>query len=252
MNDWIRRLLYDFQFLTRLPINVTLPLTPEDPAKGMALFPVVAAVVGITSSALGGLIYYLTGSALAAALFSVLGSVCVTGGLHLDGLSDVCDGIYSGRSRERMLEIMHDSRMGSFGGAALFFDLSVRTVLMMCAYQKGLWLGLAAAYAAPLAGRMGILMISLVGKSAREGMGKCYVTGMTPGMLFFALALSAALALPGGFPALSALGLSLLVALIQNVYLTRKLGGITGDCLGATNELCEMAALCLFALRLVG
>ena len=128
MNRYLRRLIYDFQFMTRIPINISVPLEEDDPAEAMIFFPVVALVIGALSLGVAALMNALTENALVAALGAVAMSAYVSGGLHLDGLSDVCDGLFSGRDRERVLEIMHDSRMGTFGGVGLFFALSAKGV----------------------------------------------------------------------------------------------------------------------------
>ena len=252
MNRYLRRLIYDFQFMTRIPINISVPLEEDDPAEAMIFFPVVALVIGGLSLGVAALVNALTENALVAALGAVALSAYVSGGLHLDGLSDVCDGLFSGRDRERVLEIMHDSRMGTFGGAGLFFALSAKMVFLSAVFNRDLTTGLMAALAAPLAGRAGILMISKIGKSARAGMGRCYVEGMNARILSVGLLLTLLFTLPAlKLHALAAILIPAVLALLLNVLFNKRLGGITGDCLGCTSELSEICFLFYMALKWV-
>lgn len=252
MNRYLRWLIYDFQFMTRIPINISVPLEKEDPAEAMIFFPVIALVIGALSLGAAAAMNALTENALAAALVAVVMSTYLTGGLHLDGLSDVCDGLFSGRSRERVLEIMHDSRMGTFGGVGLFFALSAKMVLLSVILSRDLNTGLMAALAAPLAGRAGILVISKIGQSARAGMGRCYVEGMNSRILWTGLLITLLFATPAlRLHALAALLIPAALAFLLNRLFNRRLGGITGDCLGCTSELSEVCFLFYMALKWV-
>ena len=126
MKTQIKRLLLTIGFMTRIPINVDLgEVKDEDMHKGFLYYPVVGLILGLLCMAV-----YLLVSLLLPETFGILSAMlaylCLTGAFHLDGLSDTADGIYSARTKERMLEIMKDSRIGTNGGIAMCFDLALK------------------------------------------------------------------------------------------------------------------------------
>ena len=250
MNIWLKRLLFNIQFLTRFPVKIKLDVDETDMARGMALFPIVALLVGAANACALALAWAWTGNALVSALAVAAMNAYITGGLHIDGLSDVCDGVFSGRDKTKALEIMRDSRMGAFGGVGLFMDLAARFALMAALIPRGLGFAVCAAIAAPVVGRMAQLTASLVGRSAREGMGSVYVKGMDNRVwgagLLIALALCVALL---GMRAIWVTPVFLILPLMMVRFFDNRLGGITGDCLGAVNELAEIVALLVLAGR---
>jgi len=251
MNIWLKRLLYDIQFLTRFPVRIKLDVDETDLARGMALFPIVALLVGAVNAGAMALIWAWTGSALVSALTAVAMNAYVTGGLHIDGLSDVCDGLFAGRERDKALDIMRDSRMGVFGGVGLFLDLAARWALIAAMIPRGLGFAVCAAIAAPIVGRMAQLTAALVGDSAREGLGSAYVKGMDNrvwcGGLLISLTLCLALV---QLRAIWVTPVFLILPLMMVKFFDKRIGGITGDCLGAVNELAEIVMLLVLAGRL--
>lgn len=247
----IRRLLLAFQIMSRIPINITLPCESEDMLGSMTYFPVVGAVVGGLMSLAAWLGYELTGSWIVAAALAVLCDVLVTGGIHLDGLGDTCDGFFSGRKRERILEIMHDSRMGTFGGLGLMLTLMLKFAFISAALNR---LGMAAlglTFAAPVMSRMCVVLLEKIGASARSGMGSAYVEGMKWECVATAFAIGTLIVLLVKPVMALFMPLSALLALVFNRYFNRKIGGLTGDTLGAANELCALAFYALAALRFI-
>lgn len=97
--------------------------------RGITTFPLVGLLLGGLSGLLFMVLHTWCGVPLAA-LLSVLALALLTGGFHLDGLADTCDGVFSARRRERMLEIMRDSRLGTHGGLALVFVLVAKILLL--------------------------------------------------------------------------------------------------------------------------
>lgn len=252
-NVWVRRLLLTFQFMTRIPIPLSLDVNEEDQAWGIAFFPLVGLIVGVGMMLSALLVGLWTGQPFVAAVAAVLAETLLTGGLHVDGFSDCCDGFFSGRGRERMMEIMHDSRMGTFGGAGLFFDLMLKVAMVSAVMTMRGHFGLPILIAVPIVGRLGIALMCFLGEPAREGMGSPYVRGITQqifaiagvvGMVF----LFALLLLEAVWAALITGG----VALLFTRYCTKKLGGLTGDCLGMGNELCELAFLLMVVSQFFG
>ena len=117
------------QFLTRIPINVNLDISEDDFLQGIVFFPLVGLIIGMFTVVFHYFGYRLGGTFLAAVM-AVGAEAFITGGLHLDGLGDTFDGIYSNRSRERILEIMKDSRLGTNGALAIILVLLLKVALI--------------------------------------------------------------------------------------------------------------------------
>lgn len=118
-------------FLSRLPVpdRWSQGLEIDRYVRGIVTFPRVGALLGGVSGLVFLAVQSWCGLPLAA-LFSILALALLTGGFHLDGLADTCDGVFSARRRERMLEIMRDSRLGTHGGLALIFVLLAKVLVV--------------------------------------------------------------------------------------------------------------------------
>ena len=126
MKTQIKRFLLTLGFMTRIPVNVNLgEVKDEDMHKGFLYYPVVGLILGLCDMAVFLLVSLILPEVFGI-LFAMLANLCLTGAFHLDGLSDTADGIYSARTRERMLEIMKDSRIGTNGAVAMCFDLALK------------------------------------------------------------------------------------------------------------------------------
>lgn len=118
-------------FITRLPVprRWSQGLDFEHYSRGIITFPLIGLLLGAISGLVFMVLQAWCGVPLAA-LFSVLVLALMTGGFHLDGLADTCDGVFSARSRDRMLEIMRDSRLGTHGGLALIFVVLAKILVL--------------------------------------------------------------------------------------------------------------------------
>jgi adenosylcobinamide-GDP ribazoletransferase len=225
-------------FLTRVPVGRFVALDAADVARGGAVFPLVGAGIG---AAVGGIADGLAG-ALTAPLAAVLGlavGAALTGVLHLDGLADTADAL-SATTRERALEIMRDHAIGAYGTVALVLDLAAKVAALAALARHGDALRFAVC-AAALA-RVAPLVLSAALPYARPGAGLGRVVDSTGWARC-----SVAGAIAAGFcvwlDALPLLAPAACVALVACVGAKRWLGGVTGDVLGATAELTELAAL---------
>jgi len=236
-------------FLTRLPVG---QLTVEDymTALGREVpwFPVVGLTVGLCAAAADWAAGLFFGEPVRAAA-AMLAAVGVTGALHLDGLMDTADGVLSSRTRERMLEIMKDSRMGAMGVVTGALSLLVRFALLVDIAAGLRWRAL---LLAPALGRMSIALAMWAWPSARgrgQGMGGSAAAAVGPWQVAGAMAVGLLIAIGvggwfrGGLAWLLALGAAALTAR----SLAAKLGGLTGDTFGAINEVVEIVILALFA-----
>lgn len=238
-------------FLTRIPVG---RLEAEDYLATLGrsawLFPLAGLVVGLVTWAAHATAGLLFGPATRA-LAAVAAGLWVTGMLHLDGLMDTADGLGSHRSRERMLEIMKDSRVGAMGVAVGALSLLLRFALLV-ELPAG-WHG-PALLLAPALGRMAIALAAGLWPSARAegaGLGASFARHVGRPQLAGALLLGLAAAVAtqpfAPWRGVAAFALALLAALAMARSLARNLGGLTGDTYGAINEVAEMAALACFA-----
>ncbi|MFD1341413.1 adenosylcobinamide-GDP ribazoletransferase [Litorisediminicola beolgyonensis] len=240
--DWTRFALA-LEFLTRLPL---LPGTAYDPvffAQSPRFYPAVGLVVGMLSA----LTFWGAAQIWAAPVAAVLAlgaGVWVTGGLHEDGLADCADGLGGGQSRERALEIMRDSRIGAYGVLALVFALGLRAVVLGGATPA---VGAAALVLAAVVGRLAMVLAIWRLDYARAGSAKFAVPEAGGRSLIHGgavLVLVMALAGPvlgGGLWTGLALGGA--AALWMAWRLKARLGGYTGDGLGAICVLAESFCL---------
>ncbi len=246
-------------FLTRLPVQLKRPPTERELGASVALFPLAGVVVGLFSAAAGLAGRYLVepgwrapsgiaGGALgrgsiaagAGAVLYILANILITGGLHLDGLSDVADGL-AVSDPVRALEIMKDSHAGVMGVIWLILDILARFVLAQAVLLPGLvgWL-----VAAPSAGRAAqAIVISRYPYARNSGTGKAFSQNARAvhSMVAALFALGAGMCLGPAGPIVTIV--SILVAWGWGKLLARWLGGLTGDTYGSINEVCELAFL---------
>ena len=230
------------QFLTRLPVRSPHLATEARLAAAPRYHPLVGALIG----ALSGVVFWLAHLVFPASLSVVLAvaaSLLATGALHEDGFADTCDGLGGGATRERALEIMRDSRLGTFGAAGLGLMLAAKVLALAAAPAEAVpWL-LIAAHAAS---RASAVLALATGTYARDaGMADPVAGAVGRGSLALALATGAAatcLLFAAAAPAAVLAGLGGLAAghVAMRVLYERKLGGYTGDCLGAVQQTSEL------------
>lgn len=237
-------LLSAFALLSRLP----LPNHQGTGAASAWAWPVVGAVLGAFGAAVAGGAQWLgVTPAVTAALVLALGAM-LTGGLHEDGLSDTADGLYGGWTRERRLEIMKDSRVGSYGVLALVLVTLARWSALTALLVHGGYAPALVTAGALSRAPMAVLMALL--PNAR-GAGLSHATGRpSPATALAGLVLAAVVAVAligwGAVPMLFAvLGVTLWLAYTA----LRRIGGQTGDILGAAQQLAEVACLTVLSAR---
>ena len=226
-----RAFLAAVAFLTRIPVGGR----SFDVGAGVPFFPVVGAAIG---AAVGGTAYGLARivPALAAAGIALALGALLTGGLHLDGLADSADAL-AARSREAALRIMRDHAIGTYGAVALVLDLVVKAAALAVLAGRGravLEVLAAGALSRAVPVVLGLALPSVLA----EGAGAAFRVG--PAAAAVAVAVAAGLAIPAGallIPVAAA------AALVLGLWSQRRLGGRTGDTLGAAVELTETAVL---------
>jgi len=229
------------QFLTAIPVPTSWGGGKDDLARSVWFFPLVGLFLGGLLTALDA---GLTGllPALPAGAIVVLASILLTGGLHVDGLADTADGFMSSRPRERILEIMRDSRTGPMGVAAVVSVIVLKVALLSSV--TGPLRGPAILLTA-VAGRSAMVIVMALFPYARQvGLGSVFMQNRSIlqavwGVVFL---FSACWVLAGSAGILAGLG-ALAVTVLTGFASHRKIGGVTGDTLGATCEIVELTPL---------
>lgn len=256
----VRHFLLALQFFTRIPVTGRLAqwvgYSPAMLRASAAHFPAVGWVVG----ALGALA--LAGALalwppLVAAVLCTVVTVLVTGAFHEDGLADMADGLGGASTRERALEIMKDSRIGAFGAIAMVLALGLKFALLATLAGQGAFVACAALLAAHVLSRLAPLAVMRASPyvGGEGGKSKPMADAVSGTAVFVAVlwSLPAAvlLVIAGGVVnGVAALVAAALVALFMVRLLRRRLGGFTGDGLGATQQLGELAIYLALAARL--
>lgn len=238
-------------FLTRLPVG-TMPSNGRTLANAAWAFPVAGLVIG----GFGGAVLYgfaymgwnpTIGVLLALALMAL-----VTGGLHEDGLADVADGFGGGHDRDRKLEIMHDSRIGTYGVLALVFSVGIRAAALIQIQQSAN--AMAVMVAAAVFSRALLPAVMTVLPHARDD-GLSVIAGR-PGRIgaLISLVIGCGISIDVFFPdfnvSLTAMGLAFFGVAILGVIAKRQIGGQTGDVIGAAQQISEAVFLVVIALIL--
>jgi len=269
--QFIRHYLLSLQFFTRIPVTGRLAqwvgFSPAMLRASAGHFPGVGVLVGALVAVFSaGLMMALPQTGAAALVVAALGTllgVLITGAFHEDGLADVADGLGGSADRDRALVIMKDSRVGAFGAIAVVLVLLSKVALLALLGDISVPLLCTALFAAHVVSRtwplLTIRLLAHVGDAAGSKSkpladqisGASLLTGFL--WCFGALALvvyaQAATSLIASDLALDGLLLALLNALVLSViawgwvtrWFWRRLGGFTGDCLGATQQVCEVA-----------
>jgi adenosylcobinamide-GDP ribazoletransferase len=236
------------RFLTRLPMGHAPSSGDSELARAAWAFPLAGVVVGLIGAAVYVLAYELRLPAWVAATLAVAATLTVTGALHEDGLADTADGFGGGDTRERKLEIMRDSRIGTYGVCALILLMLLRIAALAA------FINPAAAVWALIAAHGGAratlpLFMALVPPARRDGLAYAagrpsserVVTASVLGILILATALGAA-------HGIAALILLLVVIALMAWLSLVQIEGQTGDVLGAVEQVSEIVIL-LVALR---
>lgn len=242
----MKHLLIAFQFLTVLPFKICTEIKDEDYARSLIYFPIVGMTIGATLSAISLSCGFLPVPVIGAIV--LIFSAFLTGALHLDGFADTCDGFYGSKPKEEILRIMHDTRIGAMGvvGVTLLlllkFSLIIsiprdalwRSLILMCCFSR--WIQTAGCLL-PYArneGKAGLFI-----KYARK-------KDIIIGGVFTIIVFSALFGLKGIIIFFS----SFIPALLFIRYAKTRIGGMTGDTLGAVSEIAEVSTL--FSILILG
>ncbi len=244
----MKSLFAALQFLTVIPVPASWGGGTKELQRSVWFFPFVGLFLGgllaVLDRGLAPLLPPLPASAII-----VLASIVLTGGFHIDGLADTADGFMSSRPRERILEIMKDSRTGPMGVAAVVSVIVLKVSLLSAITSP---MRLSAIVLMSVAGRSAMVMVmSLLPYARPEGLASVFMQNrsiLQAGWGFvFLFGACCFLAGPAGIPA----GIAALAATIfAGGYSRSKIGGVTGDTLGATCEIVELMPLLAAAIAI--
>jgi len=266
MLNFIREFLLAVQFFTRIPVTGALAewvgFSPAMLRASAGHFPAVGMLVGAAAAAVYALLLALLPDTvfapLVAAVLTTVVTVLMTGGFHEDGLADVADGLGGSYDRHRALEIMKDSRVGAFGAMALVLALLAKVALLAllgsapedfdAAPFKG-WYVCSALFAGHVVSRtLPLLLIAwlphvgdVAGSKSKPLADAISGRSLLVAFAWCFMALAIVLLMQEATDLIVACGFSLIALLWMHRLFKRRLQGFTGDCLGATQQVCEIA-----------
>lgn len=239
----INGILLMIQTLTRIPLKKTLSYEKSDFRMGANFLFVIGLIVG----GLQFLTYYLTKNILSfelIALIMVLEEIILTGAMHIDGFADTCDGFFAFKGKDKIIEIMKDSRIGAFAGigiaANILFKLFCYAELMEL-YPSGLFI-----FLIPVLARTSMVFISIIGKPAKkEGTGNTFIGNLKILQLLINLTITFVIGyfVLGLWTSVIIILIAAIFTLLFNLMCRSKINGITGDSLGANSEIVAIMSL---------
>jgi adenosylcobinamide-GDP ribazoletransferase len=234
----IRRLFIAVQFLTRLPVSRVLNSSESELGKAAAFFPLVGVIVGAGAALVFALLQRVLPVPVAV-LCAIVFAAFITNGFHEDGLADTFDGFGGGWTKDRVLEIMRDSRIGTYGTLALIFLVLGKLNFLSSLPAGQIWRWLILAHTSsrwttlPLCAWLPYARAEGQGKLVAKQVGALEIMTGTFTLLLILLLIP-------WRAALVTLFVTTLVTFLSGLYFRARLQGVTGDCLGAANQLTEV------------
>lgn len=239
----MNRFIGILQFLTRVTLVKDVPYD-EDFHKGVIYFPVVGLVLGIILA----VVYYLFQGVVGhkiTIILTVAISIILTGGLHLDGLADTFDGFYSSRSRERIMGIMKDSRLGTNGAVVILFDVLIKIACLQSLTFPKIY---AALLITPVFGRLALVYgCYSINYARREGLGNIFIDRVGSREVWFSTVLAFVFSLLY-IKSMFLVPITRGIAWLYKKHSKKIIGGMTGDTLGALCELTEIICVLFFVI----
>lgn len=252
----MKRFISILQFMTRIPINIDTGFD-EEFHKTITYFPLVGLVLGVLIYIIG-LVSGIFFDSFITSIIVTLALVILTGGLHIDGLGDTFDAIYSYRDKERMLEIMKDSRLGTNSLLAIMFLILLKIGFIYSIINNNL---LWTVIFMPVVARLGVIVMMYKTVTPREnGMGNLFIGKASTSMFTIAIlytiilmiGISKLIFLASTFEAMMLISTIIVLLIFNNLFkkhIYKKIDGVTGDILGCTIELGELIYLfCIYLL----
>ncbi len=234
--------ILSLQFLTRIPVRSDGHYSELRMAEIPRYFPLVGALIG----AVGGAVFFVAHELLSlgsAVLVSVAATMALTGAFHEDGLADTFDGVGGGVIKSKALEIMRDSRLGTYGTLAVVVALLLKIALLAELPARHIPTALILGHTLS---RLSSVLVLIRGRYVRdEGAGKPVAQGLSAKSTWVAMITAVAVTLLtwlffGGVPVIVAIGAMLVAHGLLRLWVEQKIGGYTGDTLGSIQQVSEL------------
>ena len=241
MTAVLRTFLFAWQFLTAIPLSRSMhDAKPNELAASMSWYPLVGCLLGVLLVATDLFLARFFSSQVTSLVLMLL-LICITRGLHQDGLADMVDGLAGGRTAQARLAIMRDGRIGAIGATGLFLSLGLRYAglnTLPVGEHIALLIGM------PVVGRWAMVMGAFHSTYARSegGLAQPFLTHLSWLHLCVATVTAGPVLtlLLGPWAALCGLLIGTALVRLSTAWFHRMFGGVTGDLLGATNEVAEI------------
>lgn len=245
MKKYLNDFLLIIQFMTKIPININLKCEKDNFKRGTAFLPIVGFIIG----GIQFLAFFVTSMFLPCNIVSiivVLTGILLTGALHIDGLGDTFDGFFALKGNDKIIEIMKDSTIGTYSCIAIIFDIIIKIASIDYAIDKKLPLII---IAIPVISRGIQVFLFYIGNTAKNtGTGNLYIGNVEKTQLFIAIGITfmISILLIGTKCALILMVLDLCFTFLFNKFSIHKIGGLTGDTLGANSEILELLSFIIY------
>ncbi len=223
-------------FFTRIPIGKKIEYNEENFKKALSLYTLMGAIIGLLLS----LIYALISNKsvdFIRGLILVVFYIVITGGIHLDGAADAADGLFSGRTGNKIFDIMNDSNVGTFGVLALIIIVLSQFVLLS-------FLDVFTCFMMPVVGRTSLIVATWNKKYAKQtkGMGTAFIESINNRVLIINLIILSAFSIimPTRIIILTSCFATLIASYYISGWIEEKIGGMTGDTCGFITEISQI------------
>ena len=245
-------------FFTRIRVPKQLRWSDELMQKAAAWYPAVGVIVGSCGALAAWLALAVFPGYAMAAIVATIATVLITGAFHEDGLADTCDALFGATDSRRVLEIMKDSRIGSFGAAGLILAILAKVSLLTIVLASSDWaragspvMALVVCHTVSRTASASVLRLLSYARAndSFEAKSKPMATRISLLRLLFAVTTAGVVigvfVSPRRIPLL--VGLTALTTVMMAVWFRRRIGGYTGDCLGAVQQITEIVVLAVLA-----
>ncbi len=235
------------QFLTRININKNLDCREENFKWGAVFMPVIGFLIGGIQWIAYKILINVLPVNVCVVIVLLIG-IMLTGAMHIDGLGDMCDGFFAFKGKDKIIEIMKDSRVGTYSCIAVVLDLIFKYGLLCFIVPRFSM----AIISAPVLSRLSTVFIVTIGKTAKDtGTGNLFIGTVKLPQFLISIVITAVILLfvlrinplYSGILTLS----SIITSYIFNLYCNKKINGLTGDLLGANNEIMEIFMFIIMA-----
>ncbi|MDT8717353.1 adenosylcobinamide-GDP ribazoletransferase [Clostridium sp. 19966] len=248
MREYYYNFLLMLQFMTRIPINKSLPCERENFKSGANFFWLIGLLIGGGQYLLYMLLIKIMPVSLTAIVIIIF-DILITGALHIDGFGDTCDGFFAFKGgKDKIIEIMKDSRIGTFACISIILNILIKYQGYIILLQKKSPLLL---ILIPIISRFSITLLSLIGKPAKEkGSGNLFIDNVSVKEVLVNIIFAAAVGLALGliYDTVILFITAVIITFIFNYLCKCKINGVTGDSLGANNELVVLMSLMALSL----